>query len=62
MTEWQPKTMQVYHPRGTVGSYYTPENTAKPPDAKDIYVSNGPNAMTLTDMMAHGSIKMVRTQ
>jgi hypothetical protein len=62
VTDWQPKTMQVYHATGTVGGYYTPENTAKPPGATDTYVFSGPNALVLTDLIQHGSIKMVRTQ
>jgi hypothetical protein len=60
VTEWAPKTMQVYHPTGTVGGYYTAEPASKPPGATDKYVFNGPNSMTLTDLMNRGSIPMTR--
>ncbi len=60
VTNWAPKTQQIYHPTGTVGGYYTTQPTAKPPGATDAYVFNGPNTMTLTDQMTHGSITMTR--
>jgi hypothetical protein len=62
VTNWQPKTMPVYHPTGTVGGYYTQEPMAKPPDVMDAYVFNGPNSMTLTDQVYHVSITMTRVQ
>ncbi|MGA3071018.1 MAG: hypothetical protein ABSD43_12460, partial [Terracidiphilus sp.] len=60
VAEWAPKTMQVYHPTGTVGGYYTSESASKPPGATDKYVFTGPNAMTLTDLMNRGSVPMTR--
>jgi hypothetical protein len=60
VTEWEPKTMQVYHPTGTAGGYYSTEQASKPPGATDKYVFNGPNSMTLTDLMNRGSIPMTR--
>jgi len=60
VTNWQPRTQQVYHPTGTAGGYYTPQVVAKPPGATDNYVFNGPNTMVLTDQMMHGSITMTR--
>jgi hypothetical protein len=62
VSEWAPKTQQIYHPTGTVGGYYTPQNTPKPPGATDTYVFSGPNTVVLTDQTTHGAIKMVRTQ
>jgi hypothetical protein len=60
VTDWAPRTQQIYHPIGTAGGYYTTELTAKPPGATDTYVFNGPNTITLTDQMTHGSIMMTR--
>lgn len=60
VTNWAPRTQQIYHPTGTVGGYYTTELTAQPPGATDTYVFNGPNTITLTDQMTHGSITMTR--
>lgn len=60
VTNWAPKTQQIYHPTGTVGGYYTTEIVAKPPGATDTYVFNGPNTIILTDQMMHGSITMTR--
>jgi len=87
VTDWQPKTQQVYHPYPTggpsnrspdgnsrngnqnpnqrdntpsAGGYYTSEAVAKPPGATDAYIFNGPNTITLTDQMTHGSITMNR--
>ena len=60
VVNWEPKTMPVYHPTGTVGGYYTNEPASKPPGATDSYVFNGPNTMTLTDQVMHGSITMNR--
>jgi len=60
VTDWQPKTMPVYHATGTAGGYYTQEPAAKPPGATDTYVFTGPNTITLTDQVAHGSITMSR--
>ncbi|MGA9062369.1 MAG: hypothetical protein WB341_11965 [Terracidiphilus sp.] len=62
VTNWAPKTQQIYHPTGTVGGYYTTEVVAKPPGATDTYVFNGPNTIILTDQMAHGSITLTRVQ
>jgi hypothetical protein len=62
VTDWQPKTMPVYHPTGTVGGYYTQEPMAKPPAVMDSYVFNGPNTVTLTDQVMHVSITMTRVQ
>jgi hypothetical protein len=60
VTNWAPRTQQIYHPTGTVGGYYTNEPTAKPPGATDSYVFNGQNTVTLTDQMMHGSITLTR--
>jgi hypothetical protein len=60
VTNWAPKTQQIYHATGTVGGYYTTQVVTKPPGATDTYVFNGPNTMTLTDQMTHGSITMTR--
>ena len=60
VTNWAPKTQQIYHPTGTVGGYYTTEVVAKPPGATDKYVFNGPNTIILTDQMAGGSITLTR--
>ncbi len=62
VTNWQPRTQQVYHPTGTVGGYYTPQVVAEPPGATDTYVFKGTNTMVLTDQMMHGSITMMRVQ
>lgn len=60
VTNWSPRTQQIYHPTGTVGGYYTSEPTAMPPGATDSYVFNGPNTLTLTDQVMHGSITLTR--
>jgi len=60
VTNWEPKTMPVYHPTGTVGGYYTQEPMAKPPGATDTYVFKGANTVVLTDQVMHGSITMNR--
>jgi hypothetical protein len=60
VTNWQPKTQQIYHPTGTVGGYYTTQRTAKPPGATDSYVFKGANTVILTDQVMHGSITMNR--
>jgi hypothetical protein len=60
VTDWAPKTSQVYHPTGTTGGYYTAEPVPTPPGATDTFVFNGPNSMTLTDRMTGGSITMNR--
>jgi len=62
VTNWAPKTMQVYHAVGTQRGYYTSEPTTKPPGADDTYVFNGPNTLVLTDKIVHGSITMTRVQ
>ncbi len=69
VTAWAPRTQQIYHPYpplrdGTpsAGGYYTTEVVAKPPGATDTVVFNGPNTVTLTDQMTHGSITMTRVQ
>jgi hypothetical protein len=62
VADWQPRTMPVYHPTGTVGGYYTQEPMAKPPDGLYSYVFNGPNTVTLTDEMMHVPITMMRVQ
>lgn len=62
VTNWQPKTQQIYHPTGTVGGYYTTERTAKPPGATDSYVFKGANTVVFTDQMMHGSITFTRVQ
>lgn len=58
--DWQPKTMSVYHPTGTVGGYYTQEPLAKPPGSVDTYVFKGANTVVFTDQMMHGSITFTR--
>lgn len=62
VTDWAPKTQQIYHPTGTVGGYYTTQRVAKPSGGTFAYVFNGPNSMTLTDQVLHGSITMTRVQ
>jgi len=60
VADWQPRTMPVYHPTGTVGGYYSQEPMAKPPDGLYSYAFNGPNAVVLTDQVMHSSITMNR--
>jgi len=60
VTERAPKTQKIYHPVGATGGYYSTQVVAKPPGATDSYVFNGPNTMTLTDQIYHGSITMTR--
>ena len=60
VTNWQPKTMPVYHATGTTGGYYTQQPTTKPPGATDTYVFNGANTLILTDQVIHGSITLAR--
>jgi hypothetical protein len=60
VTNWAPKTQQIYHPTGTVGGYYTTQVVAKPSGATDTFVFNGPSTITLTDQMTHGSIILTR--
>ena len=60
VTNWAPRTQQIYHATGTVGGYYTTQVVAKPPGATDSYVFNGPNTITLTDQVMHGSITLTR--
>ncbi len=60
VTDWQPKTQQIYHPTGTVGGYYTNQRTARPPGATDSYVFKGANAIVLTDQVMHGSLALTR--
>jgi hypothetical protein len=62
VTEWAPKTQQIYHATGTTGGYYTTQRTAKPPGGTDTYVFQGPNTVVLTDQAMHGSITMTRVQ
>ena len=67
VTNWAPRTQKIYHPyppsrNGTPssGGYYTNQVVAKPPGATDSYVFNGPNTVTLTDQVMHGSITLNR--
>jgi hypothetical protein len=60
VTNWAPQTQQIYHPTGTGGGYYTTQPVAKPSGATDTVVFNGPNTITLTDQMTHGSMTMTR--
>ncbi len=60
VTDWQPRTQQIYHATGTAGGYYVTQPTAKPSGATDSYVFNGPNTVTLTDQVMHGSITLNR--
>jgi len=67
VTNWAPRTQKIYHPYppardGTPssGGYYTNQVVAKPPGATDSYVFNGPNTVTLTDQVMHGSITLNR--
>lgn len=60
VTDWQPKTQQIYHQNGAGGGYYTTEPTAMPSGATNSYVFNGPNSVTMTDQVYHGSITLTR--
>ena len=60
VTEWQPKTMPVYHATGTTGGYYTQKPLVKPPNSMFTYAFNGPNALTLADQAMHGVITLTR--
>jgi hypothetical protein len=60
VTSWQPRTMPVYHPTGTVGGYYTQEPMAKPPDVTNTYVFKAANTVVFTEPATHGSITMTR--
>ncbi len=62
VTDWQPRTMPVYHATGTVGGYYTQEPLAKPPDATNTYVFKAANTVVFTEPATHGSISMTRVQ
>ena len=62
VTNWAPKSMQVYHPYPSGGGYYTEEPTTVPPGGTDSYVFKGANTVVLTDQMTHGSITMTRVQ
>jgi hypothetical protein len=60
VTDWQPRTQQIYHAVGTTRGYYTTERTARPPGGTDTYVFQGANTIILTDQVMHGSITMTR--
>ena len=60
VTNWQPRTMPVYHPTGTVGGSYTQEPMAKPPDVTNTYVFKAANTVVFTEPATHGSITMTR--
>ncbi len=60
--DWEPKTMPVYHPQGTVGGYYTQQPTSRPPGGTYTYVFNGPNSVTFTDINTSTSITLTRMQ
>jgi hypothetical protein len=62
VTDWAPKTARVYHPIGTTSGYYTADPVPTPAGGTDTYVFNGPNSMTLTDQMTHGSLTMTRVR
>jgi hypothetical protein len=58
--DWQPRTMPVYHPTGTVGGYYTQQPTTRPPGGVWRLHWNGPSSFTLTDVRLGGSITFDR--
>ena len=58
--DWQPRTMPVYHPTGTVGGYYTQAPTSKPPGGVWRLHWNSPSSFTLTDARLGGSITFNR--
>lgn len=60
VTDWQPRTMPVYHATGTVGGYYTQEPLVKPPDATNTYVFKAANTVVFTEPGTRGSITMAR--
>jgi hypothetical protein len=62
VTDWAPKTQQVYHPYPSGGGYYTEQPTTVPPGGTDTYVFKGANTIILTDQVMHGSITLTRAQ
>jgi hypothetical protein len=71
VTSWAPTTQKIYHPyppsgdctpanTSTGAGCFTTEKVAQPPGARDSYVFNGPNSVTLTDQTMHGSITLTR--
>jgi hypothetical protein len=60
VTNWSPRTQQIYHPTGTVGGYYTTQIVAKPSGGTDTYVFKDANTLILTDQATHGSVTMTR--
>lgn len=62
VTNWAPKTQQIYHAIGTAGGYYMTQPAGKPPGSSDTYVFNGPYTMTLSDQTMHGSITLTRVR
>ena len=60
--DWQPRSMPVYHPTGTVGGYYTDEPTAKPPGGVWRLTWNGSNEVTMQDVQGGGAVTFERVQ
>jgi hypothetical protein len=60
--DWQPKTLPVYHPTGTVGGYYTQDPAPKPPGGTFRFQFNSPGSVSLQDVNFGGNITFNRVQ
>jgi hypothetical protein len=75
VTDWSPKTVMIYVPNPTCGVPAVPNPTnpgrdsclqeqeetyPQPPGSSNAYAFNGPNTMTLTDEVYHGSATFTR--
>jgi hypothetical protein len=60
--DWQPRTRSVYHPRGTVGGYYSQEPVARPPGGVFRFQFASANSLTLQDVNLGGVITFNRVR
>ncbi len=58
--DWEPKSHNVYMPQGTVGGYYSPEASDKPPGGAWRVQFNGPNSFMMQDVNLGGTITFTR--
>ena len=58
--DWEPRTMPVYHPTGTVGGYTTQQPTNKPPGGTYRITFQGANQFTMQDVNMGGVVTFHR--
>jgi hypothetical protein len=60
VTDWTPRTEQVYQAVGASRGHWTSHPAPRPPECSDTYAFKGPNTLVLTDQPAQASITMKR--